>query len=404
MASPTTSRASRAASGGADRVPTNTAAWLTATRGPLQVGPAPYTHPGEHEIVVRNHAVATNPLDWIKQVVGRPVLPWIRLPFVLGADVAGEVVEMGSAVTRFRTGDRVLGHAVGTDKNPNSSARGAFQSYAVLLERLSSPIPDDLSYQQAAVLPLGLSTAASGLFQSDHLGLRLPTGTSQPPPHAQPGSRAQLAGEAVLVWGGSTSVGSNAIQLAAAAGYDVLATASPRNHAYVTDLGASQAFDYRSSTAVSEIIRALAGRNLAGTIAIGAGSAQPSLDIVHATPGSKRLATASTAVSFEHLADSPRPNLQLIALLSRVLRTTTALQLRSRARGIRTTVIWGTTLKDNEVGPAIYDDFLPRALADHRYKAVPPAHVVGTGLDQIQPALDLHIMGVSASKPVVTLC
>jgi NADPH:quinone reductase-like Zn-dependent oxidoreductase len=42
---------------------------------------------------------------------------------VLGSDVAGEVVEVGSAVTRFRTGDRVLGHAVGTDKNPNTSAR-----------------------------------------------------------------------------------------------------------------------------------------------------------------------------------------------------------------------------------------------------------------------------------------
>lgn len=61
---------------------------------------------------------------------------------MLSADVAGEVVEIGSAVTRFRTGDRVLAHAVGTDEYPNNSARGAFQNYTVLLERLSSPIPD----------------------------------------------------------------------------------------------------------------------------------------------------------------------------------------------------------------------------------------------------------------------
>jgi len=86
-----------------------------------------------------------------------------------------------------------------------------------------------------------------------------------------------------------------------------------------------------------------------------------------------------------------------------VLRTTAALQMQSCARSIRTTAIWGSTLKDNEVGPAIYVDFLPQALADHRYQPAPEAHVVATGLDQVQPALDMHIRGVSARKLVVTL-
>jgi NADPH:quinone reductase-like Zn-dependent oxidoreductase len=70
-------------------------------------------------------------------------------------------------------------------------------------------------------------------------------------------------------------MGSNAIQLAVAAGYDVITTASPRNFEYVQRLGARQAFDYRSSTVVADIIAALRRRRLAGAIAIGTGSAAP---------------------------------------------------------------------------------------------------------------------------------
>jgi NADPH:quinone reductase-like Zn-dependent oxidoreductase len=57
-------------------------------------------------IVVRNHAVAINPIDWIKEVAGDAVFNWIKYPFILGCDSAGEVVEVGSAVTRFKVGDR----------------------------------------------------------------------------------------------------------------------------------------------------------------------------------------------------------------------------------------------------------------------------------------------------------
>jgi NADPH:quinone reductase-like Zn-dependent oxidoreductase len=217
----------------------NRAAWLGPKHGELEVGPAPYTPPGADEIVVRNHAVAVNPLEWIIQLVGNVIYPWLRYPFVLGSDLAGEVVEVGAAVTRFRVGDRVLGHAVGTDKDTNSSARGSFQHYTVVLERMAAPIPDTLAYEDAAVLPLGLSTAACGLFQTDLLGLRHPSADPQP------------TGQTVLVWGGSTSVGSNAIQLAVAAGYEVVTTASPQNTDVVRRLGAGQVVDHRSPTECS---------------------------------------------------------------------------------------------------------------------------------------------------------
>jgi NADPH:quinone reductase-like Zn-dependent oxidoreductase len=81
---------------------------------PLKVKTAPCTSPRENEIDIKNGAVAINLVDWLKQDMGDMVFSWIKYPLVLGSDVAGEVVEVGPAVTRFKVGDRVVGHAVGT--------------------------------------------------------------------------------------------------------------------------------------------------------------------------------------------------------------------------------------------------------------------------------------------------
>lgn len=364
-------------------MPTNTAAWLGSRHARLEVRPAPYTPPRAHEIVVKNHAVAINPVDWIIQVAGNVAYRWIKHPFVLGVDLAGEVVEVGEAVTRFRVGDRVLGHAVGTDKDRNTSAEGAFQAYTVLLAHMAAPIPPTMSYEHAAVLPLGLSTAACGLFQKDHLALRYPSATPAP------------TGETLLVWGGSTSVGSNAIQLAVAAGYEVITTASPRNFDYVKRLGASQYFDYNSTTVVNDIIAAFRGKTLAGALAIGAGSAEPCADIVRACTGNRFISMASPSVSFDRGMS--------IRLLLRLVSSSVSLQVKCRARRIRTKFIFGSTLKENEVGTLIYEDFLPQALADGRYLAAPDPQVVGRGLECIQTGFDAQMKGVSARKVVVTL-
>lgn len=166
--------------------------------------------------------------------------PWIKTPFILGIDVAGEIVEVGRGVTHLKIGDRVVGHAAGSNKNRNKSAQGAFQLYTVMLAYMVSPIPDTLSFESAAVVPLGASTAACGLFQKDQLALELPNPSRSPKP----------LGKTVIIWGGATSVGSNAIQLAVAAGYEVITTSSPKNFGYVKKLGANQVFDYNSKTVV----------------------------------------------------------------------------------------------------------------------------------------------------------
>jgi NADPH:quinone reductase-like Zn-dependent oxidoreductase len=366
----------------------NAAAWLNTKQSPLEVGPAPYTAPKADEIVVRNRAVAINPMDWIKQVAGDFLFNWIKYGFILGSDSAGEVVEVGSAVTRFKVGDRVLGHAVGTDPKRNSAAEGSFQTYTVLLERMASPIPAAMSYEDAAVLPLGLSTAACGLFEKDQLALDYPSASPTP------------KGRTLLVWGGSTSVGSNAIQLAVAAGYEVFATASPRNFEYCRKLGASRVFDYNDANVVRELIAALSGKRVAGALAIGAGSPEACLAVIRASKGAKFISIATYPVSFDQPLGQEVP---MLATVSRFLWSSVSFWLRTRPLGIRSKFIFGSSLVHSDVGRAVYADFLPRALEQGRFVAAPAPQVVGSGLGSIQAALELQRKGVSAKKVVVTL-
>ena len=372
-------------------MPENKALWINAKRGPFAVGPAPYTAPRADEIVVRVRAVAVNPFDRLQQTMGDIFTPWTPYPFVFGSDVAGEVVEVGEAVTRFRVGDRVVGFAAGSDKSRNRAAEGAFQHYVVLLAHMASPIPYALAFADAAVLPLGLSTAACGLFQKDFLAMNAPSATPT------------TTGKTLLVWGGSTSVGSNAIQLAVAAGYDVIATASPHNFDYVKRLGAREAYDYNSKTVVADVVRGLLGREVAGALAVGLGSAAACVDVVGACEGKRFVAMATPATSFDDVPAGRGRLSRLIPAIARMLTGTAALTLKARRRGVTTKMIWGGTLIANEVGPMIFEAFLPAALAEGRFVAAPPPKVVGTGLTEVPVALERQRRGVSAAKLVVTL-
>ena len=86
--------------------PQNQAAWLHEANTPLKVGDAPMPTAGPGEIVVKNAAVAINPLDTHMLDVGVFVQQW---PAIFGCDVAGEVFEVGPDVERFKKGDRVIG-------------------------------------------------------------------------------------------------------------------------------------------------------------------------------------------------------------------------------------------------------------------------------------------------------
>ncbi len=345
----------------------NTALWLRSRFARLTVGPAPYPQPAAGEVVVRVRAVGLNLVDGVRGPLLGLVVPWLKFPAVVGGDVAGQVVEVGPGVTRLRPGDRVLGLALGLERSRNRPAEGAFQHHVVLLQHLVSPIPDTMSFEQAAVLPLQLATAATGLFQQDHLGLALPTPN---PPDRE---------TTVLVWGGSTGVGSNAIQLARNAGYRVVATASARHVDYLRSLGAAETVDRTSRTAIDDLVAAIGADPLAGSLAIGHGSLRPVMAVAGRVPGTKRVASAAP------------PRL-------------TRLQAHGAGRlGLQVSGIWGGSLKDNEVGPGVFVDFLPAALASGAYRSAPEAEIVGRGLEAIPAGLARLRQGVSAKKLVVAL-
>lgn len=369
----------------------NTAAWIDSPYADLTIRDAPMPTPGPGQLLVETRAVAVNPLDAIIQSNGTVMYGWLRYPVVLGEDVAGVVVEIGADVTDFAIGDRVVAYAMGLEKGRDAVSESAFQAYVVVDAGLAAGLPETVGFEEAAVLPLELSTAAAGLFETDQLALD----------HSRLGAAAPRD-EVVVVWGGATSVGGNAIQLTRAAGYRVITTASPRNHERMRQLGAEAAFDYRDPEVVDRIIEAVDGSVVAGILAVAVGSAEPCLRIARGT-GARRIAMASPPVSFY---DQPRRrglSLTRIRLFLRLGTRTALMQLRSRTRGIRASFIWGSAIATSPVGPAVWHRYLPDALASGAHRAYPEARVAGTGLEAVQGAIDTLRRGVSAQKLVVTL-
>ncbi|EHK44443.1 putative secondary metabolism biosynthetic enzyme [Trichoderma atroviride] len=340
--------------------PSNIAAWQTAPKAPkFEVKEAPYTAPAASEIVIKNGAVAINIVDWALQAMGPDLFNWITYPQVLGNDMAGEVVEVGPGVTRFKPGDRVVAHAINLMNNKPSE--GAFQLYSVVPDFMAAPIPDSISYEAASVLPLGISTAACGLYQKDHLALGLP---SEP--------AASSTGKTLLVWGGASSVACMAVQLARASGYDVIAVASSKNFDLLKKLGASQVFDYHDADIVPQLIAAFSGKTSAGALSVANGSLAQTAEVISKVSGSKFVSAANPITE-------------------------------TLPAGIESKFIFGGDLRNNEVGPAIYAQFLGKALAAGTFVCQPEAYVVGKGLEAIQEACDLAKAGNSARKLVVSL-
>lgn len=169
------------------------------------------------EVLIRVHAAGLDRGTW-HTMTGRPYLMRIlgfgfRGPKnrVLGLDVAGAVVEVGSAVTRFAVGDEVFG-----------ISRGSFADYAAAREDKLAAKPRNLTFEQAAVVPVSGITALQALRDAGRLE----------------------AGQRVLIIGASGGVGSYAVQIATALGGRVTGVASTAKVDLVTSLGAEHVIDY----------------------------------------------------------------------------------------------------------------------------------------------------------------
>jgi NADPH:quinone reductase len=157
----------------------------------LALRDVPRPDPGEHEIRVRVHATAVNRADLLQRVGGYPAPPGVPAD-IPGLEYAGVVDDAGSAVTRWRAGDRVMGLVGG----------GSYAEYVVTREAEAVAIPEQLTFEEAAAVPEAFITAHDALFTQMQLG----------------------SGETLLIHAVGSGVGTAALQLAKAAGAVVIGT------------------------------------------------------------------------------------------------------------------------------------------------------------------------------------
>jgi 2-desacetyl-2-hydroxyethyl bacteriochlorophyllide A dehydrogenase len=181
----------------------------------LQYGDIETPSINRDQLLVKVYASSVNPVDWKIRAGQLQFLTGYKFPMVLGFDVSGEVVAVGDSVTRFQTGDKVYAYL-------DSLPGGAYAEYAAVSERVACFKPDNMSYEQAAAVPLAATTALQALRD---LGQILP-------------------GHKVLINGASGGVGSFAVQIAKAFKGEVTAICSSQNVELVQSLGGDRVIDY----------------------------------------------------------------------------------------------------------------------------------------------------------------
>ena len=154
---------------------------------------------------------------------------------MLGCDICGSVEEVGSEVTRFKQGDRIAGLLM----QGRTTQPGAYAKHTIAEEGLSFKVAEGITSEEAATVPLACNTAWLALLSPYSLGI----------------DRTKSKNTQLLIWGGSSSVGQYAIQIANLLGFQFATTC--RNRQVVESLGAEHVFDYTSKTVVEEIKKTL---------------------------------------------------------------------------------------------------------------------------------------------------
>lgn len=176
----------------------------------------PIPVPAADEILVRVCAASINPVDHKTREGKYPAVSRDALPVTLGRDVSGIVAACGTGVRAFQIGDPVYAML--------SPEEGGFAEFVRVKAEYVAAKPMSLSHAEAAAVPLAALTALQGLF--DYGGI--------------------AKGQSVLIHGGAGGVGHFAIQFAKIAGATVLTTVSTDDRAFVRELGADKAIDYRN--------------------------------------------------------------------------------------------------------------------------------------------------------------
>ncbi|KAK7682603.1 hypothetical protein QCA50_014403 [Cerrena zonata] len=211
-------------------LPTQQKALLVPLKGKFYLGSSNVNQPGPGEVLVRIEATALNPVDWKIPEAGYFVTEW---PAILGTDSAGVVVAVGEGVSKFTAGDKIFHQGYFTNR------LATFQEYTIIRAEIAAKIPSNLTFDQAASIPLGFTTAAVGLYAPSWAQ----GGFNLTPPW-KPEGKNKYAGQPIVIFGGSSSVGTYAIQLAKLSGFSpIITTVSPHNSEFVKSLGATHTID-----------------------------------------------------------------------------------------------------------------------------------------------------------------
>lgn len=166
------------------------------------------------QLLVKVRATCVNPVDWKIRKGMLRLITGNKFPIILGFDLSGDVVEVGSQVTRFKPGDAIYGNV--------GLLGGAYAELAAVPEKSAAPKPTNITYEEAASVPVAALTALQALRDLGHI----------------------QAGQTVLINGASGGVGTFAVQIAKALGAQVTAVCSTKNINLVKSLGADRVIDY----------------------------------------------------------------------------------------------------------------------------------------------------------------
>lgn len=181
----------------------------------LQVMDLPTPSIKTNELLVQVHATSVNPIDWKIRTGMLQLLTGYQFPLVLGFDISGEVVDVGTAVTRFQPGDQIYACL-------DNLTGGAYAEYAVVSDKAACLKPEKLCHKEAAAVPLAGLTALQALRDEGKI----------------------QSGYSVLINGASGGVGSFAVQIAKAFSTQVTGVCSGKNKEFVENLGADRVIDY----------------------------------------------------------------------------------------------------------------------------------------------------------------
>ena len=194
----------------------------------LYLGEHPTPTPGEDELLVRVAATALNRADIMQRKGRYPPPPGAS--DILGLELAGTVEAVGAACEGWEVGDRVFGLAPG----------GGYAEYAVLHHQMAMPIPEDLTFEEAAAVPEVFLTAFQALYWLGGLD----------------------AEQHVLIHAGASGVGTATIQLAKRAGAHAYVTASAPKHRRCLELGADLAINYKEEDFADAVMDVTTGRGV----------------------------------------------------------------------------------------------------------------------------------------------